>query len=131
MPFPFVTTVKRARNASTIPAKRRKTTARGTESQPVDVDASQLVQNDATFESQLRESQPENAIAAPTEDGSEVAAASENPDNTEDDTDSGGFDDSALDTFDGIDWARLPLLHANRVILTSTYSTHIYSSLRS
>lgn len=62
-----------------------------------------------TFESQFRESQPEVAIAAPTEGSSAATVAI-----TEDDEDSSedcnkGLDECFGDNFDDIDWARLPL----------------------
>ncbi|KAF1942212.1 hypothetical protein EJ02DRAFT_346171, partial [Clathrospora elynae] len=127
MPSPVITALKRARKAHSRPSKRRKIATRGTESHPVDIDASQLVKNnapevenkapapaavpgvedEATFESQLRESQPKDAIVAPTEDGSEAATATNNEDTTDDDV--GGFDDNTADNFDGINWTRLPL----------------------
>lgn len=119
---------KRARKPLSRPAKRHKTTARGSEWQHI-VNASQSQtsrqnsrqnspqnspqnsflepENEATFESQLRESQPETAITAPTEGGSEAATATTAEDDDIDDAADSGLDDSLMDNFEGIDWARL------------------------
>jgi hypothetical protein len=100
---------KRARNPLSRPAKRRKTTTRGSELQPIVVNASQSQnspqnsspepENEATFESQLRETQPEAEITAPTEDGSEAATATTAADAAAD----SGLWDYLADDFDGID----------------------------
>jgi hypothetical protein len=94
---------KRARKPASRPAKRRKTSASGTASQPVKVDASQP----GSFELELRETQPEDAIAAPTIDGSEVAIATIN--DGEDSSNGGYFEQDQADSFDGINWTCLPL----------------------
>ncbi|KAF1936899.1 hypothetical protein EJ02DRAFT_427085 [Clathrospora elynae] len=101
--------LKRARKAASGPSKRHKHAARGTESQPVDVDAPQLAKiasQPDNFESQLCKTQPEKTIVAPTKDGSEAAAATINEAG---DTGHSSFDEDLMDTFDGIDWACLPL----------------------
>jgi hypothetical protein len=90
---------KRARKSVFKPAKRRKTSA----SQPAEVDEPLL----DSFESQLRESQPEDVIEAPTDGGSEAAVAT-TIDNG-DTSDAGGFDSDLEDTFEDIDWLRLAL----------------------
>ncbi|KAI1522867.1 Dimer-Tnp-hAT domain containing protein, partial [Pyrenophora tritici-repentis] len=117
---------KRPRGDAFAPNKRARVAARGTESQPIDIDKSQqpaqrlsprkalaITTSQATepptFESQLRESQPEAAIVAPTEGSSAATAVI-----TEDDEDSNEDSDKRLDerfadNFDGIDWSRLPL----------------------
>ncbi|KAI1664634.1 hypothetical protein L13192_10753 [Pyrenophora tritici-repentis] len=96
---------KRASDDLTRPKKRVKSsTARGTVSQPIAVD-SQLSPRRAlveasqalTFESQLRESRPEDAIVAPTEGSERVTAA---PDN---ETLQEALDASLMDDFEGID----------------------------
>ncbi|KAF1965188.1 hypothetical protein BU23DRAFT_593786 [Bimuria novae-zelandiae CBS 107.79] len=83
-------------------APRPKKRARGTASQPIAID-SQPSQYTHTFESRLRESQPEDAIAAPTDDGSEQATIV--PSDAHEDE---AFDAHLEDNFDGIDWSRLP-----------------------
>jgi hypothetical protein len=99
MPPPNASPVrKRTRKPNSKPAKRCKTTA----SQLVDVNAPQP----GVFESQLRESQPEDAIVAPTAGGSEAAVATTIANNSDSD---GGFDENLMDDFEGIDWRRLPL----------------------
>ncbi|KAA8613971.1 hypothetical protein A1F94_008829 [Pyrenophora tritici-repentis] len=101
---------KRASDDLTRPKKRVKSsTARGTVSQPIAVD-SQLSPRRAlveasqalTFESQLRESRPEDAIVAPTEGSERVTAASSAaaPDN---ETLQEALDASLMDDFEGID----------------------------
>ena len=117
---------KRPRRDAFTPNKRARVAARGTESQPIDVDKSQQpaqrlsplkalasaasqATKPLTFESQLRESQPEAAIVALTEGSSAATVAT-----TEDDEDGNedrdkGPDERFADNFDGIDWSRLPL----------------------
>lgn len=57
----------------------------------------------ANFESQLRKSQPEDAIVAPEDSSSKVAIATTvDSDIVYSDTDS-AFDDDMVDTFEGID----------------------------
>jgi hypothetical protein len=72
----------------------------------------QIAPLSANFESQLRESQSEDAIVAPKDSSSEAAVTTtvdgDTADgDTSDDTDEGGFNDNIVDTFDGIDWTRL------------------------
>jgi hypothetical protein len=108
---------KRASDDLTRPKKRVKSsTARGTVSQPIPVD-SQLspspsrlsprralveASQASTFESQLRESRPEDAIVAATEGSERVTAASSAaaPDN---ETLQEALDASLMDDFEGID----------------------------
>jgi hypothetical protein len=98
---PTVPTVpKPARKMAPRPAKRRKTSA----PQLNEVNELQL----DNFESQLRESQPEDAIEAPADDSSEAAAATTGDDDT---SDASGFDGDLEDDFDGINWQRLPLYY--------------------
>ncbi|KAF1939648.1 hypothetical protein EJ02DRAFT_436217 [Clathrospora elynae] len=58
-----------------------------------------------TFKSQLRETQPEDIITAPTDDSSKAATATTADNNTN----GGSFEDNQIDTFDCIIWTRLPL----------------------
>jgi hypothetical protein len=88
---------KRTRRAASSPKKRRKV-ARGTELPPVKLKS----QEPPTFESQLRESQPEEAISAPNT-VSEVATVA-----TAEESDTSGFEEDIIDNFDGIKWGRLP-----------------------
>ena len=99
-------------NADAHPSKQRKLFAKGTESQPVVVEDTQLSSprqalatasqaND--FESQLRDSRPEFTIAAPVEASEAATVASTAPNEEEED----GFDTRFADNFDGIDWSRL------------------------
>jgi hypothetical protein len=112
---------KRASDDLTRPKKRVKSsTARGTVSQPIPVD-SQLspspsrlsprralaeASQASTFESQLRESRPEDAIVAPTE-GSERATAASLAAALDNETLQEALDASLIDDFEGIDWGRL------------------------
>src|SRR5947209_3252603 len=120
MPSPKAS--KRARKSAVVPQKRRRVASPGTATQPINVDDSQqlsqrpsprrtlaIVASQAikpstppTFESQLRESQPEAAIVEPTE-GSKAAtvAITEDGDNSSDED---LFDARFTDNFDGIDW---------------------------
>jgi hypothetical protein len=117
---------KRPHKNAFTPNKRAKVAARGTKSQPFNIDEShQLPQRlsprkalaiaasqatePPTFESQFRESQPEAAIVAPAEGSSAatVAITEEDEDSSEDCNK--GLDERFADNFDGIDWARLPL----------------------
>jgi hypothetical protein len=59
-------------------------------------------QEPPTFKSQLRESQPEEAISAPNT-VSEVATVA-----TAEESDTSGFEEDIIDNFDGIKWGRLP-----------------------
>jgi hypothetical protein len=95
--------LKRARKPASRPAKRRKTSASGTASQLVIVDASQP----SSFELELRKTQLEDVIAAPTIDGSDAAIATIN--DGEDSSNGGYFEQDQADSFDGIDSTRLPL----------------------
>lgn len=117
---------KRPRGNAFAPKKRARVAARDTESQPIDIDKShQLAQRlsprkalaittsqatePPTFESQLRESQPEAAIVVPTE-GSSVATGAITEDDEDGNEDSDKLlDERFADNFDGIDWSRLPL----------------------
>jgi hypothetical protein len=100
---------KRVLDALVTPNKRTKVAPRGTASQPVVlspprrsprkplVEASQATD----FESQLRESQAEDAIIAP-EEGSEEATVASSQDAPEELADK-GFDVHLEDNFNGID----------------------------
>jgi len=113
---------KRLRKDAFITNKRAKVVARSTKSQPINVDESQQLSQrpsprkalaiavsqttePPTFESQLRESQPEAAVIAPTEGSSAatIAITEANEDGYED------LDKRFADNFEGIDWSRLPL----------------------
>lgn len=117
--------LKHARNSTTrsstiVPNKRVKVAARGTSTRPAKVENSQQLSQRLsprkalgtasqpseapTFESQLRESQLEGAIAASTEGSKAVTVA------TAEDSNSGGkgFDEHLTDDYNGIDWTRLP-----------------------
>jgi hypothetical protein len=117
---------KRQRRDAFAPNKRARVAARSTASQPIDIDKSQQLPHrlsprkalaiaasratePPTFESQLRESQLEAAIIAPTEGSS--AAAVTIPEDDEDGNENGnkGLDERFADNFDDIDWSRLPL----------------------
>ncbi|PZD23251.1 hypothetical protein A1F96_10416 [Pyrenophora tritici-repentis] len=101
MPRPLTKTVKkrsiRHNNADARPAKQRKLTSQGTESQPVVLKDTQLssprealaiaTQAD-DFESQLRESRPEAEVVAPVEASEAATVASTAPDEAVED----GFD---------------------------------------
>jgi hypothetical protein len=87
---------KRTRRAASSPKKRRKV-ARGTELPPVKLES----QEPPTFESQLRESQPKEAISAP-DTVSEVATVA-----TAEESETSGFKEDMIDNFDGIKWDRL------------------------
>ncbi|CAO2655096.1 Nn.00g101600.m01.CDS01 [Neocucurbitaria sp. VM-36] len=112
---------KRASDDLTRPKKRVKSsTARSTVSQPIAVD-SQLspspsrlsprralveASQASTFESQLRESRPEDAIIAPTECSEKVTAASL-PAALDNETLQEALDAGLMDDFEGVDWGRL------------------------
>jgi hypothetical protein len=115
---------KRASENLTRPKKRVKSsTARGTVSQPIAVDTQLLpspsclsprralveASQASTFESQLRESRPEDAIVAPTEGSERVTAASSAaaPDNETLQEAQEALDASLMDDFERIDWGRL------------------------
>jgi hypothetical protein len=109
---------------------KRSQLGKGSASQPINVDASQLrirtsprkaltiAASQATdthpFESQLRDMIPEGAIALPTE-GSGAATEAEtieipgddDDDDDNDDSELQGFDSQFADNFDSIDWGRL------------------------
>jgi hypothetical protein len=122
--LPPLHATKRKSQGASISSKRQKGPPRGTESQPVDVDASQLSSQrlsprkaiaashateatanttaPLTFESQLRESQPQDTIVAA--EGSKAATvATAKDDNALED-----FGAAFADNFNGIDWSRLP-----------------------
>lgn len=68
----------------------------------------QIVPPVADFESQLRDSQPEDAIVAPEDGSNEAAVATTvDSDTLESDTNS-AFNNNIVDMFNGIDWTRLP-----------------------
>ncbi|KAG9375563.1 hypothetical protein A1F94_013852 [Pyrenophora tritici-repentis] len=91
--------------------------ARGTASQPVAIDSQSYQSQPSalsppppythTFESRLRESQPEDAIVAPAE-GSEQATLAPSSEAADDAVDE-AFDAHLEDNYDGIDWGRLKL----------------------
>jgi hypothetical protein len=100
------------------PAKRRKTSA----PQLNEVNELQL----DNFESQLRESQPEDAIEAPADDSSEAAAATTGDDDT---SDASRFNSDLEDDFNSINWQRLPLyckLVASQIARKSWIYRHSY-----
>jgi hypothetical protein len=124
MPPAVPTRPKRSRKStlSATPAaeKRARTTPSGTASQPIEVDtqrrasprqalieaSSQAIPSTSpppTFESRVRESQPEAAIEAPVEASEAAIIASEAGESSSKD----GFDARFADNFDGIDWDRL------------------------
>ncbi|KAI1527021.1 hypothetical protein PtrSN002B_011541 [Pyrenophora tritici-repentis] len=104
---------KRVSNSAPSPRKR----ARGTASQPVAIDSQSYQSQPSalsppppythTFESRLRESQPEDAIVAPAE-GSEQATLAPSSEAADDAVDE-AFDAHLEDNYDGIDWGRLKL----------------------
>jgi hypothetical protein len=108
---------KRPTDSAAAPNKRVKPAARSTASQSLPIDSqlslSRLSPHRAlreapqasTFESQLRKSQPEDAIIAPTE-GSEIATAASSAAANEPMDEA--LDASLMDCFEGIDWTRLP-----------------------
>ncbi|EFQ89361.1 hypothetical protein PTT_14415 [Pyrenophora teres f. teres 0-1] len=104
---------KRVSDSAPSPRKR----ARGTASQPVAIDSQSYQSQPSalsppppythTFESRLRESQPEDAIVAPAE-GSEQATLAPSSEAADDAVDE-AFDAHLEDNYDGIDWGRLKL----------------------
>jgi hypothetical protein len=105
-PLGVPSVLKRARKPASRPAKRRKTAA----PQPVEVEPH-------SFESQLRETQLEDAIEAPINGGSEAAVATTIHD---DDTSDGCFDEDQMDDFDGIDWLHLQVRQRGKAGSTAT-----------
>ncbi|KAG9376251.1 hypothetical protein A1F94_012798 [Pyrenophora tritici-repentis] len=107
---------KRVSDSAPSPRKR----ARGTASQPVAIDSQSYQSQPSalsppppythTFESRLRESQPEDAIVAPAE-GSEQATLAPSSEAADDAVDE-AFDAHLEDNYDGIDWGRLKLYEA-------------------
>ena len=108
---------KRAAITSSALRKRVKVTPQGTYSQPIDLKDSQQSErfsprraliksrlSDDTFESQLREAVPEGAIVAPNEASKAATVAATVEDGVEEE----GFDAYLEDTFEGLDWSRLP-----------------------
>ncbi|KAF2830926.1 hypothetical protein CC86DRAFT_464121 [Ophiobolus disseminans] len=115
---------KRKSQGASISSKRRKGLLRGTESQPVRVDALQLFYQrlsprkaiaasqateatanttvPLTFESQLRESQPQDTIVATKGSKPATVATAKDNDALED------FDAAFANDFNVIDWLRLP-----------------------
>jgi hypothetical protein len=130
----FMPSKKRDLNALVTPNKRAKVAPRSTASQPITLETQlssprlsprkALVESSqaTTFESQLRESQAEDAIVAPAE-GSEgaTAALSEAADEATDE----GFNAHLEDGFDGIDWTRLPQSAWPTVSTTEQYCTGV------
>lgn len=103
---------KRGFSGAAAQTKRLKVASRGTASQPIVLDTQPsslrlsprkaLVEASqaASFESQLRKSQAEDAIVVPAE-GSKAATAAKEAIHK-------GFDTHLEDDFEGIDWTRLP-----------------------
>jgi len=103
---------KRGFSGAAAQNKRPKVTSRSTVSQPIVLDPQQSslrlsprkalfkASQTADFESQLRESQAEDAIVAPAE-GSEAATAAKGAIDE-------GFDTHLENEFEGIDWTCLP-----------------------
>jgi hypothetical protein len=111
MPCPLTNTVKkrsiRHNNADARPAKQRKLTSQGTESQPIVLEDTQLssprkglaiVSQADDFESQLCESRLEAEVVAPVEASEAATVASTAPDEAGEDN----FDQRFADNFDGI-----------------------------
>ena len=108
---------RRGSSSAAALKKRLKVPSRGTASQPIMLDTQPslprlsprkaLVESSQApnFESQLRESQAEDAIVAPIEGSEAATAASSAAAKTAMDE---GFDAHLEDDFKGIDWARLP-----------------------
>lgn len=69
------------------------------------VAAASQATDERPFESLLRDSMPELAVVAPAEDGSRAATVATAD---REDSDEELLDQRFMDTFDGIDWARLP-----------------------
>jgi hypothetical protein len=106
--------LKRARKAPTASRKRVKTSS-STADAPAAAEtavASQLSISFSNFESLFRNSQPESAIVAPTVDGSRAATEASADDNNNNNNNGGDIDtriDAHLvDTYPGLDWARVP-----------------------
>ncbi|KAI1673545.1 hypothetical protein L13192_00292 [Pyrenophora tritici-repentis] len=95
---------KRKSQGISFSSKRRKGLSRSTEPQPVDVEASQLSSQrlspptasttaPLTFESRLRESQPQDAIVAPEGSKAATVAIAEDDNALEEDFDAAFADD--------------------------------------
>jgi hypothetical protein len=108
---------KRGAIASSALRKRAKVNPKGTYSQPIVLQDSQQSErlsprralvnsrlSDGTFESQLRKAVPEDAIVAPDEASKAATLAA----TVEDGVEKEGFDVHLEDTFEGLDWSRLP-----------------------
>ncbi|KAI1523728.1 Dimer-Tnp-hAT domain containing protein [Pyrenophora tritici-repentis] len=107
---------KRAADHAAAPKKRAKPTARGTASQPISVDSQPLQLSQATlretsqaltFESQLRESRDEDAIAAPVDSSEAATVASTVAPTVDDSAEDQAFESWLDEDFKGIDWSRL------------------------
>ncbi|KAI1592202.1 hypothetical protein PtrCC142_011656 [Pyrenophora tritici-repentis] len=108
---------KRVLNALVTPNKRAKVAPRSTASQPIIIETqsslSRLSPRKAlveasratNFESQLRESQAKDAIVAPAEGSEEATAALSK---AADEATDKGFDAHLKDSFENINWSRLP-----------------------
>jgi hypothetical protein len=100
---------KRAADHATAPKKRAKPTARGTASQPILVDnqlsqaALEATSQASTFESQLRESRDEDAIAAPVDSSEAATVASTVAPTVDDGAEDQVFESWLDDDFKGID----------------------------
>jgi hypothetical protein len=99
-------------NANARPTKQRRISSKGTKSQPVVVDDTQLssprealaIASQADdFESQLRDSRLEAEVVASVEASEAATVASTVPNEGVED----GFDERFADNFDGINWTRL------------------------
>jgi hypothetical protein len=103
-------------NSDAGPLKRRRHTERGTESQPVVVDATKpsstrqaldAASQATNFETQLRNSVLQNAITVPVESSEAATVAPTTTAASSDDEDT-GLDEGYADDFGGIEWERLP-----------------------
>ena len=99
-------------HANGRPHKQRRLTTQGTESQPIAIDDTQpssprealaIASQADDFESQLRDSRPEDEVVAPVE-ASEAATVASTALEEEDED---GFDGRFADNFDGVDWKLL------------------------
>lgn len=99
-------------HAAGRPNKQRKLTSRGTKSQPIAIEDTQpssprealaIASEADDFESQLRDSRPEDEVVAPVE-ASEAATVASTALKDEEDK---GFDTRFADNFDGVNWKLL------------------------
>jgi hypothetical protein len=101
--------LKRARKVPTASRKRVKTsssTAAASAAAETAV-ASQLPISSSNFELLFQDSQPESAIVAPNVDGSRAATEASADDNINNGGDT-RIDAHLVDTYPGLDWARIP-----------------------